>query len=94
MEGNKINTQCVVNSICHQTQTHYLGWSIGLIIAFLVIDAVIPLLMRFALPPLAAKWPIKLNWALDKDFQAKLTTWLKERLLWAFFILTLFRLAY
>lgn len=94
MDGRVVNTQCVVNEICHQTNAHYIGWSIGLLAAFVFIDIIFkPLSAWIAsrLPQTAPNWVLWLMYAYNRDFVKR---WLKDRLLWAFVILTLYRLVY
>lgn len=88
------DAQCVVNEICHQTSAHYQGWAVALLVAFFVIDGLIPLALHFLGARLALWQPDYLAWAGSPEGRQSALSWLKGRLLWAFVVFTLFRIFY
>ena len=88
--GLKGDTACYVKSICDQVSESFKASAIALLIAYLLIDLVLPLIFNYLLPKVALNE--KLAFLKEYEWQEKALSWLKTRLLFAFAIFTLYRL--
>jgi hypothetical protein len=85
--GN-IDAFCVYDRICKDVNTHFTGWAIGLLVAFVLIDLGLPLL----LPRIWHKIAPFLG--SSKIGPVEAVAWLKDRLLLAFAAFVFYQLVF
>jgi hypothetical protein len=87
-----IDANCVFREICQQRAASFASFGIGLIIAFLIIDMLLPLILgrlRLDVSEIKAKYPVLLARLPDmatNEGKRQAIAWLKDRLLWGFVI--------
>jgi hypothetical protein len=95
--GQQIDVNCVYKSICDSTSGSFRGWGIGLLLAYVFVDIALPFLLAWLKPniePLKLAFPFlaSLPDLRQPEGRMRALWWLKDRLLWAFWVLTLYQI--
>jgi hypothetical protein len=94
----KLDLGCIYRTICEQKSAAFAASGLALIIAFFVVDLVLPLILARLKPDLSglkASYPLLFGNLPDltqASGRAQANAWLKARLLWAFVLWAAYQL--
>jgi hypothetical protein len=92
--GGSLKVSCIVNQYCPQVSGYIGTTALILLIAYVVVDLLIPLFFARILPkldlePFYRRFP-NVPFIRTYENQARLLAWLKDKLLWAFAVFCLY----